>query len=170
MWYNWGMEDEVLEKYVEERKELVEWSAREYVVKERGAEWYLGMGVGAAVMMGVGMWMQYWTFVALVAVSVVALILYVNRPARELQYRLGEEGLNEGEKLYRFEDFKAFAVVQEGRNFSIVLVPRKRFGIQVRVYFPQDQGERIVDGFGARLPMEEAKMDILDKIVKFLRI
>ena len=34
----------------------------------------------------------------------------------------------------------------------------------------QAQGEEIVDAFGARLPMEEVKLDMLDKLIKFLRI
>ena len=38
------------------------------------------------------------------------------------------------------------------------------------MYFPKEQGEEIVDVFGARLPMEEVKLDVLDKIVRKLRI
>jgi hypothetical protein len=38
------------------------------------------------------------------------------------------------------------------------------------VYFPEAQGEEIVDAFGARLPMEPVEMDLLDKLIKFLRI
>ena len=55
-------------------------------------------------------------------------------------------------------------------NFAIVLTQRKRFALRVTVYFPQKDGEKIVDAFGARLPMEEVKLDFLDKIVNFLRI
>ena len=51
-----------------------------------------------------------------------------------------------------------------------MLTPRKRFSPRVTVYFPEAQGEEIVDAFGARLPMEEVKLDMLDKLIKFLRI
>ena len=40
----------------------------------------------------------------------------------------------------------------------------------VKVYFPEGSGEAIVDHLGAHLPMEEVKLDLLDKIVNFLRI
>jgi hypothetical protein len=49
-------------------------------------------------------------------------------------------------------------------------MPRKRFSPAVTVYFPKEKGEEIVDVFGARLPMEEVKLDLIDKIVRKLRI
>lgn len=60
--------------------------------------------------------------------------------------------------------------MREGNHFAIVLTPRKRFSPRVTVFFPEAQGEAIVDAFGARLPMEEVKLDMLDKLIKFLRI
>ena len=58
----------------------------------------------------------------------------------------------------------------DGDYFAIVLNPRKRFSGRVRVYFPAEQGEQIVDAFGAHLPMEPVKLDFLDKLINFLRI
>jgi hypothetical protein len=40
----------------------------------------------------------------------------------------------------------------------------------VTVYFPKEKGEEIGDMFGARLPMEQVKLDFIDKIVRRLRI
>jgi len=101
---------------------------------------------------------------------VVAIIVYSSRPPRMLHYSLSSKGLSEGNKLYDFDQFKTFGVLRDDKRFSIVLTPRKRFSPRVTVYFPEAQGEQIVDMFGARLPMEDVKMDLLDKLVRFLRI
>ena len=61
-------------------------------------------------------------------------------------------------------------ILKEGSHFSAVLLPKKRFGVSTKVYFPGGSGEGIVDALGSRLPMEEVKLDFLDKIVNFLRI
>ena len=61
-------------------------------------------------------------------------------------------------------------MVRDGANFAIVLIPRKKLSPSVKVYFPENKGEEIVDMFGMRLPMEEVKQDLLDKLVEFLRI
>ena len=87
-----------------------------------------------------------------------------------LHYELDNDGLTEGAKKYNYADYRAFGVMAEGQHFSIVLIPRKRFSPRVTVYFPEQSGEAIVDAFGARLPMEEVKLDFLDRIVRFLRI
>ena len=151
--------------------DAVGWVASEYVVQQRENLWYIGLILIGAGLTALAIWLKYWTFAVLIVVSVVALIVYVKRPPRKISYRLDREGLWEDEKrLHKYVDFKAFSVVQEQNNFSIVLTPKKRFGLSVRVYFPQDQGEKIVDMFGLKLPMKELKMDFLDKIVKFLRI
>lgn len=164
------MKDARGEKETRGREVLAEWTAKEYVVQEKSGKWFFGVVMATLTLVALAVWWQYWSFAVLVVVASVALVVYVRRPAREITYKLDKEGLYEGEKLYRYGDFKSFAVVRERNNFLIVLVPKKRIAITVRVYFPQEQGEKIVDIFGMRLPMEALEMDLLDKVAKFLRI
>ena len=153
---------------------VVNWDAEEYVVREKGGGWYAVLVLVAAVAIGLSIWLMgvgSWSFVALIVVSVVALVVYSKRPPRMLHYSVSNKGLSEGNKLYEFADYKAFGVVKDDSgHFSIVMVPKKRFGGKVTVYFPQEHGENIVDVFGARLPMETVEPDFIDRIVKLLRI
>jgi hypothetical protein len=100
----------------------------------------------------------------------ISLLIYVVRPTRKIKYSLSAKGLTEGDREYIFEDYKSFGILQDDTNFAIVLTPRKRFSPSVTVYFPKDKGEEIVDMFGLRLPMEEVKLDMIDKLVRLLRI
>lgn len=155
------------------KNEIVNWEAQEYITYERRGGWYVGLILIALIVVGLAIWIMgtgSWSFVALIIVSVVALIIHTKRAPRVLHYSLSDKGLSEGNKLYDFGQFKAFGVMNDGANFSIVLIPRKRFGMRVNVYFPEAQGEEIVDMFGARLPMESVKLDFIDKVVRFLRI
>ena len=76
----------------------------------------------------------------------------------------------EGNKKYMFVDFKSFGITKEGAVYCIVLIPKKRFGARVVVFFPPDKGEKIVDAFGMKLPMAEVKDDLIDRIVRWLKI
>lgn len=149
---------------------IVNWEAYEYVTRDKNAGWYIGLAIIGIGLSALAIWLGQWTFLALVIVSVFALIVYTMRPPRMLHYSLSDKGLSEGNKLYSFKEFKSFGVLSEGKHFSIVLIPKKRFSPKVSVYFPEAQGEQIVDMFGERLPMEPVKADLLDKLVKFLRI
>lgn len=148
----------------------ITWEAEEYIVREKTTGWYVGLVVVGLVMVAVAVLLEAWTFLIVIILSVVALLIYVSRPPRVIKYTLDNEGLKEDEREYAFADFKSFGVLNEAGHYSIVLSPRKRFSTRLTVFFPKAQGEEIVDAFGAHLPMEPVDLDLLDKLIKFLRI
>ena len=148
----------------------VSWEAEEYIVKNRNTWWYIGLftiGIGLSVL---AIFLKWWTFLILIILSIITIVISALRPPRKINYTLDQEGLTEEKQKHKYEDFKAFGILNESGHFSAVLIPKKRFGLQVKVYFPEKNGEAIVDILGSRLPMEEVKLDFLDKIVNFLRI
>ena len=148
----------------------ISWEAQEYVQTSKNAGWYVGLVFIGLVLAAGAVWLGWWSFAILIVVSVFALIVYTVRPPRVLRYSLSDKGLSEGTRLYEYKDYKSFGVLQSGEHFAIVLTPRKRFSGRITVYFPENQGEEIVDAFGARLPMEQVKLDFIDTLIKFLRI
>lgn len=152
--------------------DTVNWVASEYVHLEKNALWFV---IFAFVVLGLiatdVFLLKSWTFSLLVIVMAVAVIVYIRRPPREIQYGLsGKHGLYVGERLYNLTDFKAFGLIRDGEHHSIMLIPVKRFSPGVSVYFPEEVGEKIVDILGARLPMETLKLDVIDIIVRRLRL
>lgn len=148
----------------------VSWDAEEYIQYKHNAGWYIALFVIGAALIVLSVFLKWWTFIALVVVCIFAILVSAARPPRKIHYTLNKEGLIEGKQLHKYEDFRAFGILKEDSHFSAVLIPRKRFAIQVKVYFPGGSGEAIVDALGAHLPMEEVKLDFLDKLVNFLRI
>lgn len=148
----------------------ISWEAEEYVIRDKTGWWYVGLAAFVIVLCGLAVILQWWTFVVVIILSAIALVIYTVRPPRVVHYSLTKKGLSEGNIFHSFDDFKSFGFLQENGHFAIVLTPRKRFSPQVTVYFPESQGEAIIDALGVRLPMEEVHMDLLDKLIKFLRI
>lgn len=149
----------------------VTWTAQEYIHEERTPIWFILFVIVVIVLVGVSLWLQAWSFSALIVVMAVALLIYIRRPPRELTYALSPaQGLYVGERLYHFDEFKAFGLIKDGEHHSIMLIPRQRFAPGVSVFFPEEAGERIVDILGQRLPMEELKLDVVDTIVRKLRL
>ena len=125
--------------------DAISWEAEEYIVRDKNTWWYVGLIAVGLLFSALAIWLQAWTFLAVIILSVVALIVYAMRPPRVLHYSLSNKGLSEGDKLYDYDEFKAFGILREGSNFAIVLTPRKRFSPRVTVYFPEMKGEAIVD-------------------------
>ena len=152
------------------KSQNISWQAEEYIVRDRNAGWYIGLFVTGAILVTLAVFLKWWTFLALIVLSIITILISAFKPPRKINYQLDNKGLTEGDKIYEFDNFKAFGILKEGSHFSAVLIPKKRFGLSVKVYFPGDSGEIIVDTLGAHLPMEEVKLDFLDRIVNFLRI
>lgn len=148
----------------------VSWTAHEYLHQEKGAVWFVVFSIVMAALIGLSIWMQAWSFTALIVVIAFIVIVYLRRPPRELSYTLNEEGLLIDNHLYKYENFKAFGVVQDGEEYSVMLIPTQRFQPSVTVYFPEEAGEDIVDVLGSRLPMKDLKLDAVDRLVRLLRL
>jgi hypothetical protein len=152
--------------------EPVHWNASEYIHGDKNKLWFV---IFAIVVVGFIttdlLWMKSYTFSILVVVMAVALIIYSRRPPQTVDYTLSAgQGLYIGDRLYHFNEFKAFGLIRDGEHNSIMLIPVKRFSPGVSVYFPEEVGEKIVDILGARLPMENLKLDVVDVIVRKLRL
>jgi hypothetical protein len=150
----------------------VTWVAREYIHIDKGVWWYVIFITVALALIAADIFLlKSYTFSVLVVVMMVALIIYIRRPPRDIQYTLsGNQGLYVGERLYHLTDFKSCWLIKDGDNNSIMLIPVKRFAPGVSVYFPEEAGEKIVDILGQRLPMETLKLDMIDILVRKLRL
>lgn len=150
----------------------VTWSAQEYVHIDKGPIWFIIFSLLVLAIIALDIFILHaWTVTLLVVVIAVTLVVYIRRPPRTLTYALSvQQGLYVGERLYHFDEFKSFGIIKDGDHNSIMLIPTKRFAPGVSVYFPPEAGERIVDILGQRLPMETLKLDIIDVVVRKLRL
>lgn len=152
--------------------EPVHWTASEYVHGEKNWIWFVIFAIVVIALVAIDLILiQSYTFSVLVVVMAAAVLVYSRRSPKEVSYTLSiDQGLYIGEKLYHFSDFKSFGLIRDNDQHSIMLIPIKRFAPGVSVYFPDEVGERIVDILGARLPMENLKLDMIDIIVRQLHL
>ncbi len=149
---------------------FVEWDAKEFIEYKRGTSWYIVLALVVLLLGAFAVWQQQWSFLVLIVVATIALVIYIMRPPRTLHYKLTAEGIEEGKYTLKYEDYRSFGVLNENNHYSIVLIPKKRFSPRIMIYFPEDSGEKIVDVFGERLPMEPVKLDLVDQLIRLLRI
>ncbi len=151
--------------------EPVTWVAKEYIHQEKGTLWFTIFAVVLAALLAVSIFlMNSWSFAVLLAVIAVVIVVYSRRPPRELTYSLTDEGLTVDQTLHPFTNFKSFGVVRDGEEFSVMLIPTRRFQPGTTVYFPEEAGEDIVDILGSRLPMRDLHLDVVDRVVRLLRL
>jgi hypothetical protein len=147
----------------------VQWQAPEYLHHEKNPLWYVGFGIVVLLLTVAAVFLiQSWTFALLIPVMAAALIAYSRRPPHVMSYALSGKGIYINDTLHPFAEFKGFGVIHEEEEYSVVFIPIRRFRPSLTVYFPEENGEAIVDLLGVRLPMQPLKLDAFDKIVRML--
>lgn len=149
---------------------LVQWQASEYIQRERGGLWLAVFMLIAVIMVSVAVYVKAWTFVILIPVMALAVVLYTRRPPRMLNCALTTQGLHINDQLFPYSNYKGFALVHGLDQYTIALIPRRRFSPGVSVGFPDEVGEAVIDTLAARLPMQEFSPDLVDRIIHKLRL
>lgn len=147
----------------------ITWQASEYVHHEKDMIWFVVAAIVTVALAGIAVFLKQWTFAVLVLVMGASLIIYGRRPPRILHYAIGSWGVSVEQKEYKYEDFRAFGILQDGALYSILLFPRKRFMPAVTMYFPDTEGEKIVDVLSSHLPAEPVELEFIDRLTRKLR-
>ena len=63
----------------------ISWEAEEYIVRDKTTWWYVGLVAVGLVLSGISVLLQWWSFLAVVILSVIALMIYAMRPPRILR-------------------------------------------------------------------------------------
>lgn len=152
--------------------DLVRWEAYEHQPQQRSASWYVILGAVTLLLMAVAFFViRSWSFVLVIAAASAALVVYAKRPPRSINYTLSPKGLYVDDQLRSLDQYKAFGVNRSSDDqFTLVLLPTKRFMPGLTADFPESVGEKIVDILAARLPMQEVEPDMVDQLIRKLRL
>lgn len=151
--------------------EPIAWNAPEGVRVQRGAVWYVLFAIVLAGLMALAILVfQNWTFAILLPIMAVALFVLSNKNPQTINYAISPKGIYIADTLHDFSEFRAFGLLHENGQHSILLLPVKRFSPGLTIYFSEAEGEKIVDMLGARLPMQEIKPDALEKFIRLIKL
>ena len=100
--------------------QTVSWQAEEYIERDRNIWWYVGLfviGIGLCVL---SFFLRWWSFIALIVVCIIAILVSSARPPRKINYTLDKDGLTEGGRLHKYDEFRAFGILKEDRHFRLL--------------------------------------------------
>lgn len=149
---------------------VVTWEASEFINHQKSPKWYVFLTV-AALVLAVVFWVLLEDVLSLVVIAVMylAVTVYARREPRVLRYSVSSRGISIGEKNFDYDQFKSFSVMQETGIPSISLDPTQRFMPAVSIYFAPQDLDKIVDAMSKFLPMEQKKVNAVDKAMIKLR-
>ncbi len=152
------------------QEHAVTWTASEFIEHAKTGSWYAGLLFVAAVGIGI-IYLITRDIFSVIALSLFAItfMIFAARKPKVLSYALTDRGIQVGERFYAFEQFRSFAVIDEGAFHSISLLPLKRFMPALSVYYAPEDETRIAQFLGAYLPHEDRKQDAVDRLMHKIR-
>ena len=141
------------------------WTATEYTHHDRGASWY-AMLAGGTILLAAAVYFLTKDYFATGTIAVVGIIVgvFAARKPGQMTYELSDAGLRVGQKLYRYGQFKSFAIIRTNEASSISLLPLKKLMPPVEAFFGAADEEKMVDIIGRHLPYEERKQTGIDRL------
>ncbi len=151
-------------------KDTVRWEASEYVDHEKANGWYGILAFGAVVVMVLVYLLSKDIFATvMIAIAVILFGVVAARKPRTLSYLVDQKGIKIADKLYTYENFKTFSVIQDGAIHSIQLLPLKRFMPPLVLYYPPDQEQDVVETLGRYIPYQDKAQDTFDRLMARIR-
>lgn len=148
----------------------VVWTASEYIAHHKNTGWFFGLF--AAILAIAGLAYIFTRDLISTATIIIAGLLFgilANKKPRQLKYKLDSQAVTIGQKAYPYNSFKSFAVLQEGAIGCVNLLPLKRFMPEISIYFPQEEGDKILDVLSSHLPHDQKEEHQFDRLMKKIR-
>lgn len=149
---------------------LATWTASEYIAHDKGLGWFVLLGIGLFVIIGLIYLVTKDIFASvLVGIAGITFGVFSVRPPRILKYEIHPQGIVIGDKSYSFNEFKSFAINDDGPIPSVLLMPLKRFLPPITVFFDPKEGDSIIDALANYLPHELREPDMVDRLMSRIR-
>ncbi len=148
----------------------VSWSASEYMHHEKGFGWF-AMSFGVVVLATAFIYFITKDVVSTVAVAVIgmAFVAFAGRRPQILEYSVDGQGVHIAHKLYPYDHFKSFLLLEDQAVPTVILQPSRRLGLPVTIHFEPADADKILEVLGSHLPGEANNAPPVDRLMSKLR-
>ncbi len=153
-----------------EEELLLDWGVQDHAAHHRSTTWYIGLGLIFAITIVASILTKTWVFIPLGILAPWALSIYATRGTGDHHYSLSTYTFQVDAKMFRYEAFKAFFVVDNKESVAFELVPTQRFMPLVTLHATGDDIEEVADILSSVLPETEPQGYIGESVFRRLKL
>ena len=135
----------------------IEWSAPEYTHKERGNDWFWGLGLITIVACGIAIWLHSYVFAVFLAISGCCLIMFTMRRPQDVTFIVETKGLTMGRDLHLWKDLKSFNVKNNEKDaYAKLLILTSKYFLPIyTIPFPKEKVDEVKETLLKVIPRSE---------------
>jgi len=147
---------------------VIKWRSPAFIHHEKDFKWFLTMGIGALVIIGIALWLKYWLMAIAMVLATVAFFQYSRLKPEEKDYQISEEGIRISERLWPFSELRSFWVVGSDDHLILNLQP---LGVKppLSILLPREVAEEAISFLASYLPQEEREEGVIDKFLRLIK-
>lgn len=149
-----------------EKNVLLQWSAPEYETLKLMPYWFVWPGTAALAFIILGIAVQSFFFVAFVVLAFIVVVMYAQRPPRQIQCTVSPKGIFIGRAFHNFSDIKSFAIFDAETAPELSLEVDRISTPYVRVPLGDMHPNRVRAILTDFLPEEKHKDFLTDQIAR----
>ncbi len=146
----------------------LEFLVPEFEHRHKGPMWYLIASVTAIILGLLAWWVKNYTFIGLIAFSLLILIMrQVNKPGL-LSLKIDADGISIGNKVWPYKNLRGFSIFEiDGRKY-LVIMPAGRLGVTMKVQV--SDAEAITNKLINYLPQVEYEESLAESLARIMRL
>ncbi len=146
------------------------WTAAEFTGHQKSAAWYGLVIIGGFALAGLYYWIARDTiFTAVIVLVILMAVTYASHKPHSEAYHLSPRGVQIGNRMYGFQQFKNFSVTDDGSVASVILAPLGRVSLPITISVPTDMEEKVLGYLSLFLPFEEHRTDAVDGLLRRIK-
>jgi hypothetical protein len=146
----------------------IEWSAPEYIHKDRDTDWFWAMGLATLVVFLIAIWIKNYLFGIFIIISGCCLALFNIRHPEEINFSIENNGITMGRDKYDWKSIKSFNIKKDSDNSKLLIQTNKYFLPIYTIPVPNNLIDEIKESvlkFVPNVELEESKsMQFMEKL------
>ena len=148
----------------------INWSASEFIAHDKNISWYVILSLITLSFAAVIYLITHDKISTAVIVFAGGITgFYAARKPRLLNYKIDKMGLTIQTKLFRYDSFKSFAIVEDSALPSIILMPLRRFMPTLSVFLDPASEEDVIKVISERIPQDIHHQALIERFMQRVR-
>jgi hypothetical protein len=154
------------------QEQLLQWSGVPYIAKQKSVDWFWILGLVVLLATGFAIYVQNYTFAAVIFVGGIAIGLFANENTSEKKYSLRKDGIEIDETRIAYSEIASFSVFAEGlaSRRQLLLTLKKTFFVHVSIPLPEEIDHEEVRIILRKFVLEKKRLpDLSDAVMHWFR-
>lgn len=157
---------------VSQQPELIniQWEAPEFEKYEKGAGWFIVLGIFALIIFTIVLLMKNFIFAILIILAVFTIFIYALKEPRLVTFKISGKGITIDTKIYSYDELKSFWIFYEPPQIKELSLKSKKLLMPLIKIPLEEQNPTLIRGALIKfIPEQKQEQSLIDIVAKNIR-